>query len=301
MLFPQLAKLRAWLEIKPDIIKELDHPTFRNEDGRPTSDFFYHTTVGSLLYKSRLVTFIGKRLGLADRPEEFEYYYTAYHNSALFGEVLDKLGGVEKLRIGPRFSAKLTRQEWAVLKRDYFFGMVSLLNRHGSAYQLSQLTDQFFMHHLFSITFPTKFKRSVQQWCQSVAEARYGDDPIKERSRQDGGQVVFQLLLAGEPVITLQGSSIKTLRGKAYKKLLVRLLDIPAEQEQDDGIEVIRIRKGEELPAGLLEQLDTTPWGAELPDEEEEPAVELRLSPRQQQELQEQEPTRPLLRRRRKD
>lgn len=289
MLFRQLAKLRAWLEIKPDILKELDHPTFRNEEERPTSDFFYHTTVGSLLYKSRLVSFIGKRLGLADRPEEFEYYYTAYHNSALFGEVLDKLGVLTKLRIGPRFSAKLTKQEWASLKRDYFFGVVSLLNRHGSAYQLSQLTDQFFMHHLFSITFPTKFKRSVQQWCLGVAEARYGTDPIKERSRQDGEQVVFQLLLAGEPVITLQGSSIKTLRGKAYKQLLVRLLDMPAEEPPDDGIEVIRIRKGEELPAGLLEQLDTTPWGADGMEEEEEPAVELRLSPRQEQAVRQQE------------
>ena len=281
MLFRQLAKLRAWLEVQPAILKELDH-----------------TTVGSLLYKSRLVTFIGKRLGLADRPEEFEYYYTAYHNSALFGEVLDKLGILKKLRIGPRFSAKLTKQEWAVLKRDYFFGMVSLLNRHGSAYQLSQLTDQFFMHHLFSITFPTKFKRSVQQWCLSVAEARYGADPIKERSKQDGEQVVFQLLLTGEPVITLQGNSIKTLRSKGYKQLLIRLLEIPAEEQPDDGVEVIRIRRGEELPVGLLEQLDTTPWGAELPDEEEEPAVELRLSHRQQQELLQPEPPRKIVRRR---
>jgi hypothetical protein len=176
--------------------------------------------------------------------------------------------------------------------------MVSLLNRHGSAYQLSQLTDQFFMHHLFSITFPTKFKRSVQQWCLSVAEARYGDDPIRERSRQDGEQVVFQLLLAGEPVITLQGSSIKTLRSKAYKQLLVRLLEIPAEEPPDDAIEVIRIRRGEELPAGLLEQLDTTLWGAELPDEDEEPAVELRLSPRQERELREEKPAPRIVRRR---
>lgn len=297
MLFRQLNKLRAWLEIQPDILKELDHPTFRNEEERPTSQFFYHTTVGSLLYKSRLVNFIGKRLGLADKPEEFEYYYTAYHNSALFGEVLDKLGVLKKLRIGPRFSAKLTRQEWAALNREYFFGMVSLLNRHGSAYQLSQLTEQFFMHHLFSITFPTRFKRSVQEWCRSVAEARYGDDPIKERSRQEGEQVVFQLLLKGEPVITLQGRSIKTLRSKGYKALLVRLLDMPEEQH-DDGIEVIRIRRGEELPAGLLEQLDTTPWGSELLDEDEEPAVELRLSPRQQQELQQPEPPRKIVRRR---
>lgn len=297
MLFRQLAKLRAWLEITPDILKELDHPTFRNEEGRPTSGFFYHTTVGSLLYKSRLVNFIGKRLGLADRPEEFEYYYTAYHNSALFGEVLDKLGILKKLRIGPRFSAKLTKQEWAALKREYFFGMVSLLNRHGSAYQLSQLTDQFYLHHLFSITFPTKFKRSVQQWCLSVAEARYGNDPIRERSRQDGGQVVFQLLLAGEPVVTLHGSSIKTLRSKAYKMLLLRLLDTSPEQ-QDEDIEVIRIRTGEELPAGLLEQLDTTPWGAEEPDDDAEPAVELRLSPRQERALQETEPPRKTVRRR---
>lgn len=137
------------------------------------------------------------------------------------------------------------------------------------------------MHHLFSITFPTKFKRSVQEWCRSVAEARYGDDPIKERSKQEGELVIFQLLLKGEPVITLHGRSIKTLRSKGYKALLVRLLDMPEEQH-DDGVEVIRIRRGEELPAGLLEQLDTTPWGGELLDEDEESAVELRLTPRQE-------------------
>lgn len=43
------------------------------------------------------------------------------------------------------------------------------------------------------------------------------------------------------------------------------------------------------LPAGLLEQLDTTPWGAELPDGDEEPAIELRLNPRQQQAVRQQE------------
>ena len=69
----------------------------------------------------------------------------------------------------------------------------------------------------------------------------------------------------------------------------MRLLEIPAEEPPDDGIEVIRIRRGEELPAGLLEQLDTTPWGAELPDEEEEPAIELRLNPRQEQAVRQQE------------
>lgn len=71
------------------------------------------------------------------------------------------------------------------------------------------------------------------------------------------------------------------------KLLLVRLPDIPAEQEQDDGTEVICIRRREELPVGLLEQLDTTQWVAELPDEDEEPAVKLRLSPRQEPELRE--------------
>lgn len=226
MLFPQLDKLRDWLETRPDILKELDHPTFRTEEDRTCSHFFYHTTVGGLLFKTRLVNFVGKRLGLSDKPEEFEYYYTAYHNSALFSELLDKLELFKHLRIGSRFSAKLTKQEWAALKREYFFGMVSLLDRHGSANQINLLTDQFFMHHLFSIAFPAKFKRSVQEWCRSVAESRYGADPIKECCKQDDEQVVFQLLLKGEPALTLHGTSIKTLRSKAYKQLLIRLLDM---------------------------------------------------------------------------
>lgn len=297
LLFPQLGKLRAWLEVHGDLLKELDHPTFRNEEDRPASRFFYHSTIGSLLFKSALARFVGKRLNFAEKPEEFEYYYTAYHNTTLFSEALEKTGLLQKVRIGPRFRSHLTRQEWAALAKEYYFGLISVVHRAGSGYWVRVLTEQFFMQHLFSITFPSKFKRSVQEWCRSIAEARYGSDPIHEKIRQDGEEVVFRLLLRGEAAVTLQGRSIKTLRSKAYKMLLLRLLDTPPKQ-QDDAIEVIRIRTGEELPAGLLEQLDTTPWGAEEPDDDAEPAVELRLSPRQQLELQETEPPRKTVRRR---
>ncbi len=277
MLFPQLGKLRNWLELKPEILKELDHPTFRNEEDRPTSQYFYHTTVGSLLFNSSLVQFVGKRLNLSDRPEEFEYYYTAFHNATLFNEVLAKTGVMEKVRIGPRFRAHLTKQELFSLYREYYFGLVSLMHRYGNCYWVGVLTEQFFIHYLFSITFPTKFRRSVQEWCLAVAEVRYGAGLLRESIKMEGEGVIFSLLAGNDSLITLQGNSIKTLRRKAYKALLVRLLDInPIDKES--AVEVIRIRSGEELPTGLLEQLDMTPWGDDA--DEGDAAVELRLSPR---------------------
>lgn len=295
MLFPQLGKLRNWLELKPELLKELDHPTFRNEEERPSSRFFYHTTVGGLLFKSRLVQFVGKRLNLANTPEEFEYYYTAFHNTVLFAEALEKIGVMGKVRIGARFRSHLSKQETSSLARDYYYALISLLQRHDSSYWVNLLTEQFFIHYLFSITFPSKFKRSVQEWCRSVADVRYGDGALRESVRQEGNQVIFRLLAGDAPLLSLQGTSIKTLRGKAYKALLVQLLDTPAEQPGAD-VEVIRVRRGEELPAGLLERLDHRPWGDDAGGEDS--GVALHLTPRQEQMTGEEARPRIVIRRR---
>jgi len=229
MYFRQLAKIRGLIEYqaKKGTFDAIAHPAhYAQHDKKNVSRFFYCKTAGELLFTSSLMRFLNDKLHLKQNAAEFEYYFTAFNNNALFVEVADYLDLLAQIKFIPSFLAKLTKKEIAALKKDYYFAYLSLLQEEGHLKEMSILTEGFFIHYFFNITFPSPVKRNVNDWCKSVIVAKYGSlDVLKESVHTVEDRVSLCLIVQGKKLVDLNGGSIKTLRASAYKKLLIMLLE----------------------------------------------------------------------------
>jgi hypothetical protein len=229
MYFRQLAKIRTLIEYqaKKDTFDTIANPAhYAQHNKKNVSRFFYHKTVGELLFSGALLRFLNDKLHLKQNAAEFEYYFTAFNNTSLFMEVADYLDLLAQIKFMPSFLAKLTKKEIAALKKEYYFAYLSLLEEDGHLKEISILTEGFFIHYFFNITFPTPVKRNVNDWCKSVIVAQYGSlGALKESVHTAEDNVNFCLIVDGKKLVDLNGGSIKTLRANAYKKLLIILLE----------------------------------------------------------------------------
>ena len=230
MYFRQLAKIRALIEYqtKKGTFDSIAHPAhYAKHDKKNVSRFFYSKTAGGLLFTGALLRFMEDKLHLKQNGAEFEYYFTAFNNTALFVEVADYLDLLAQIKFMPSFLVKLTKKEIAALKKDYYFAYLSLLREEGYLKEIRTLTEGFFIHYFFNITFPSPVKRNVNDWCKSLIVAQYGSlDALKESVHTVKDSVNFCLIVEGKKLVDLSGGSIKTLKVSAYKKLLIILLEL---------------------------------------------------------------------------
>ena len=229
MYFRQLAKIRALVEYqaKSGTFDSIAHPAhYAQHDKKNVSRFFYSKTTGGLLFTDALLRFLNDKLHLKQNAAEFEYYFTAFNNNALFVEVADYLDLLAQIKFIPSFLAKLTKKEIAALKKDYYFAYLCLLKEEEHLKEISILTEGFFIHYFFNITFPSPVKRNVNDWCKSVVVAKFGSlSALKESVHTEGDKVNLCLIVEGKKLVELNGGSIKTLKANAYKKLLLMLLE----------------------------------------------------------------------------
>lgn len=228
MYFRQLAKLRALVEDydRKGILEAIAHPSSYTQRGQKSGSlFFYHRESGRVLFAAALIPFLTEKLRLKDEPSVLEGYFTAYSSAALMAEVIAYLDLMPRVKLAASFASKLTSGEQAALMKEYHFAFLSLLSENGDEKQAQLLTEGFFRHYFFSITYPTPTRKNVRDWCLGIIKTRYGTDAIKESVRPSGEDFELRLIVDTKEAITLRGKSIKTLRGQAYRALLLQLLD----------------------------------------------------------------------------
>ena len=225
MFYKRFGKLIAIVQDKREEFDKISHPTY-NSDTKNDTMFFYHKTIGSIIFQSKLVDFLTDKLRLQYKPDEFEFYYTAFHTTSYFAEVVDKLDIMPLIKIDSSYVSKLNRKQTEGLKQEYYFTLLSLLQKWGRTAEIEFLTKNFFIHYLFTITFPTPIKKSIKDWCHAIITSRYGSiSVLKDSVYNDDGKITIKLTLKGDEMVVVEGVSIKTSKNKAYNELLRKLLE----------------------------------------------------------------------------
>lgn len=90
---------------------------------------------------------------------------------------------------------------------------------------------KLFLHFHETLNRDTNVVIDYKGMAKTIAQTRKLD--LKESFGESEGKAFFRLMLNGRIAVEEEGRSIKTLRKKAYKKLLNILLDLPVDAQTD--------------------------------------------------------------------
>ncbi len=170
----------------------------------------YHTQLGKSHYILEIESFI--TFFKIDKETDYALKTLEYFNSTPFMSELHQILNLTQFNLDSQ----------RIETKTFVYALCYLYMRR-DAEGFGAFMQKTFLHYHTAFHAQSDIRIDHQEICHALAKSR--NTRIKESFGEEGEGSFFKILLDGKVVIDEKGKRIKTLRKKAYKKLLHQIID----------------------------------------------------------------------------